>query len=281
MEKIFVVADHCFSISGENAMPAVNSLPGFATFETNSGLPSFHFVESQEVPQLEKVQYSFRHEGVRITFGSHSGGYLLQMIPDDGEPLFMYTTHDCNVVSLKGNFTTRLYNYALWVGYGLMTLSQKTVAIHSSCAVKDGKAVLFLGESGTGKSTHTGLWRKHIEGTDLLNDDSPIIRVSENEIWVYGSPWSGKTACHKQERHPLAACVRLSQSKENRISRLPILQSYAALHPSCPPTFAYDSKLYDRIGNIIESIITSKPVYHLGCLPDKEAAMLAYRTIFQ
>ena len=58
-----------------------------------------------------------------------------------------------------GNWSVRLYRFAMWVGLGLMVAPYGTVAIHSSCIVYKDKAVLFLGESGTGKSTHTRLWR--------------------------------------------------------------------------------------------------------------------------
>ena len=60
-----------------------------------------------------------------------------------------------------------------------MTCRKDTLAIHSSCIVYRDKAVLFLGESGTGKSTHTRLWRENIPEAVLLNDDSPMIRVED------------------------------------------------------------------------------------------------------
>ena len=75
-------------------------------------------------------------------------------------------------------------------------------------------------------------------------------------------------------------CVRLSQAPHNKIKRLTLLQGYGALHPSCPPEFAYDDLLYDGVSQIIGRILTAVPVYHLECLPNKEAAELSCRTIF-
>lgn len=138
------------------------------------------------------------------------------------------------------------------MGYGLMTVRKDTVALHGSCIVYKGKAVLFLGESGTGKSTHTRLWRENIAGSKLLNDDSPIVRYEEGGVWVYGSPWSGKTPCYKAECYPLAGCVRLSQAPYNKIRRLNTLQAYAALHPSAPPAFAYEEELYSGVCSLLE-----------------------------
>ena len=138
-----------------------------------------------------------------------------------------------------------------------------------------------MGESGTGKSTHTRLWREHIEGTFLLNDDSPFLRVEEGKVWAYGSPWSGKTPCYKQERYELVGCVRLSQAPYNEIKKLSVLQAYGAIHPSCPPEFAYDASLYDPISNFIGQLLATVPLYHLACLPDKSASELSFSTIFR
>ena len=155
-----------------------------------------------------------------------------------------------------------------------------TVAIHTSTICYQGKVVLFLGESGTGKSTHTRLWRENIEGAVLLNDDSPILRIIDGKPWVYGSPWSGKTPCYKNESYPLAACVRLSQAPFNKIEQLNVAQGYGALHPSCPPCFAYDDALYDSISGTLSNLLSNVPVYHLSCLPDAAAARLSCETIF-
>ena len=140
--------------------------------------------------------------------------------------------------------------------------------------------MLFLGESGTGKSTHTRLWREHIEGAVLLNDDSPMIRVEEGKVWAYGSAWSGKTPCYKNERYELKACVRLSQAPHNQMRKLSVLQAYGAIHPSCAPEFAYDANLYDKVSQIIGQILSAVPFYHLACLPDREAALLSCKTIY-
>ena len=181
---------------------------------------------------------------------------------------------------IKGNFSPYLLRFGLWIAYGLLTLKNSTVAIHSSCIIYKDKAVLFLGESGTGKSTHTRLWREHIAGAVLLNDDSPIIRIENGKAYAYGSPWSGKTPCYKQERYELKGCVRLSQAPYNAIKKLSVLQGYGAIHPSCPPEFAYDDTLYDLVSEVISGILSAVPCYHLACLPDKDAALLSCQTLF-
>ena len=172
-----------------------------------------------------------------------------------------------------------MYRFALWVAYGLMTLKSATLAIHSSCIVYQDKAIMFLGESGTGKSTHTRLWRENIEGAELLNDDSPILRIVDGKPIVYGSPWSGKTPCYKPLSLPLGGVTRLSQAPHNRMRALGKLEAFGALLPSCPPNFAYDEALTDRMCEIIGAVIKTTPIYHLECLPDRAAAELSFNTL--
>ena len=120
--------------------------------------------------------------------------------------------------------------------------------------------MLFLGESGTGKSTHTRLWRENIAGAVLLNDDSPFIGFVDGRGTAFGAPWSGKTPCYKQEHYPIAAIVRLSQAPHNAIRPLRSVHAIGALP--------------------VSKIISQVPVYHLECLPDAAAARLSYDTVF-
>ena len=279
MNKTYNVAGHRFRVSGERICQAVSRIDGFLPFECEEGEFLFEFVEGTDAPKMKEVQYTFSYEDVSAEFGRWENGSLLSLKPEREEAFLLWTKDDESVVRMCGNWSMRLYRFALWVGFGLMTLPYQTVAIHSSCIVYKNKAVLFLGESGTGKSTHTRLWREHIPGAVLLNDDSPMIRVEDGKVWAYGSPWSGKTPCYKQERYELVGCVRLSQAPYNRIKKLSVLQAYGAIHPSCPPEFAYDSILYDHVSGFISSLLSKVPLYHLACLPDGDAARLSCLTV--
>lgn len=282
MNRKYQIAGHLFEVSGEKLCDAVASIEGFRPFEVTEGDAVFRFQEGEtgDIPEMEKVEYALEYEGVKGTFGRTLAGFRLCLQPDEGEAFHVWCKEGESVAYFGGNWSMLLYRFGLWVAYGLMTLQRDTLAIHSSCIVYKDKAVLFLGESGTGKSTHTRLWREHIKGAILLNDDSPMIRVEDNKVWAYGSAWSGKTPCYKQERYELAACVRLSQAPYNRIQKLSVLQAYGAIHPSCAPEFAYDDALYDKVSQTIGQILSVVPCYHLACLPDKDAALLSCQTIF-
>lgn len=282
MER-YKIGGHIFGVEHPLLMDAVRSMQGFVPFllDTTDEQEIFTFTYADEtvVPVMNICLYEFDVDGVKARFGEAvDSTYILSMKHESGDELHLW--NEGRVICLQGSLYAQMLRFALWVGYGLMTVSLRTIAIHSSCIVYNGKAVLFLGESGTGKSTHTRLWREHIEGATLLNDDSPILRAEDDGVFVYGSAWSGKTPCYRTEKYPLAGIVRLSQAPYNRIKKLSVIQSYAALHPSCPPEFAYSEPLYDAISQTLSEVIKAVPVYHLACLPDAEAARLSHQTVF-
>ena len=156
--------------------------------------------------------------------------------------------------------------------YTSCTAAHDTLMTHSSVIRYKGRGYMFLGKSGTGKSTHSSLWLKYIEGAELLNDDNPIIRIIDGKARVYGSPWSGKTPCYKNIDAPLGAIVRLSQAPENKITRLGVLQAFAALMPSCS-CMKWDHDAVSATHRTLEKVVSSTPIYGLDCLPDEDAAI--------
>ena len=212
-------------------------------------------------------------------------GYTYCIYPRNNEAKTTLFSIDCstNVITTNSQPTNivdlSILRFGIWVMFGIVLTKHNGVAIHSSAITTDCRCAIFLGESGTGKSTHTRLWRENIEGAKLLNDDSPIVRIIDNQVRVYGSPWSGKTPCYKSENYPLAGICRIVQAPHNKIVRLSTIAAIGALLPSCPPMFAHDAKLQDAICGIVGTILRSTPVYRLECLPDGNAAKLSHKTI--
>ena len=170
-------------------------------------------------------------------------------------------------------------NMALKLMFTFATAFSGALETHASVVVNDGKGYLFLGFSGTGKSTHSRLWMESLPGTELLNDDYPVLRLMpDGSVRVFGSPWSGQTPCYKQENAPVGAIVWLKQGPENRIQQLSAVDAYAALMSSTS-AFRPMKKLADGWHKTLEAISTTIPFYVLECLPDKSAAELCYHTV--
>ena len=184
-------------------------------------------------------------------------------------------------VCLNGNYNMRTFglNNALMMMYAFAGSDKQTVLMHASVVRKDGYGYLCLGVSGTGKSTHTGLWLKYISDTDLMNDDNPVVRVCEDGVArVFGSPWSGKTPCYRDVEAPIGAFLQLKQAPYNKIQRQSTVDGFASLLPSCS-VMKWDARDYvgtcDTVGKILEKV----PTYFLECLPDEAACQLSYSTM--
>lgn len=183
-------------------------------------------------------------------------------------------------LALRGNDLTRFlgFNNAMMMMYSFATADKGTLLVHASAVRRQGTAYLFLGESGTGKSTHTANWQRFLGGCDLINDDNPVVRTINGHTHVYGSPWSGKTPCYRQTEAPVGAFVQLEQAPHNAIHRYPPLDAYAALISS-GSVMKWDRRIYGGINDTIEQILAQTPVYHLENLPDEAAVRLCHDTI--
>ena len=180
---------------------------------------------------------------------------------------------------LSGYMRKAAIDNALMVMYALATAQQGTALFHASTVCSDGKAYMFLGKSGTGKSTHANLWLRHIQGTELINDDNPVVRVyADGSAVVYGSPWSGKTPCYRNVSYPLGGIVQLSQAPYNKIRRLGGIEAYASLVASISGK-RWDSHIADGLHATENSLAQNVPVWHLECLPDEAAALLCRNAI--
>lgn len=263
----------------------------FATDSTSDAECTLKFVDSIDIAKLGNLQTLsesyIADSNSDSRFYATEKGYLYSIVSrsNNQHPALFYidstTNNIVTDIRVTDNISLAVLRFGIWVMFGTVLLKHNAVAIHSSVIVADGRGVLFLGESGTGKSTHTRLWRENIEGARLLNDDSPIVRIVDGEVRVYGSPWSGKTPCYKSEFYPMAGLCRLSQAPHNRIVRLSNLRAIGALLPSCPPIFAHDSALQDMICTTVGDIVRSTKAYHLECLPNSEAAILSFNTILR
>lgn len=168
---------------------------------------------------------------------------------------------------------------AIMLAYAFSSAKHGILLMHASVTTYQNKGYLFLGKSGTGKSTHSKLWRKYIYNTDLLNDDNPVIRqFTKDDIRVYGSPWSGKTPCYKNKNVPIGALVRLEQSPVNIITQETKIKAFASVLSSCS-TMIWDKNSYDAILNNVSKVIANVPVFHLKCRPDEEAVQLCKKSV--
>jgi hypothetical protein len=93
----------------------------------------------------------------------------------------------------------------------------KGVEVHSSGVIdSSGKAFLFVGQSGAGKTTMTRLWQKH-GGVKILSDDRIILRKVDNSMWMYGTPWHGEAEISCATQAPLSHIFFLRHGQKNEL----------------------------------------------------------------
>lgn len=214
------------------------------------------------------------------------GGYRMLIHNVDGELAACFEADarftTCHVTPHGEQLNQRFgIDNSIMIAYAFCMAHHGALLMHSSVPVKDGRGYLFQGKSGTGKSTHCALWLEHIEGTERINDDNPVVRIMPNgEAWVFGSPWSGKTPIYMNVGYPIQGFLRLHQAPHNKIRQISKLEGFASILSSCS-TMIWDKPSYNAICDTISKVATVVGCFDLECLPDRDAAMLSYTTMSQ
>lgn len=153
-----------------------------------------------------------------------------------------------------------------------------TLLFHGSVVAVNGEAYLFTAKSGTGKSTHTRLWREVFgDRAVMVNDDKPFLRITPQGVIACGSPWMGKHGLGANIQVPLKAICILERGEENHIApisapqALPMLfqQSQRPMQPTNLPKYM----------ELIDALAAKVPIYRMRCNMDPQAALVAHRAM--
>lgn len=309
MKKIYKVAEHIFTLElpDSSAGAIERLLKNYEPFDISVSV-SGECAESLFTLSLEDSSnpYNVDHADEAISSGllkeiyaghaepdepkldiydTESGEWQVEMAPWEKIPscASLIIRKDCSYARLylkQKKYCKFALDNSLMVMYAFRTAGMNTLEMHSSVVVNGGRAVMFLGHSGAGKSTHSRMWLENIDGTELMNDDNPIVRLSENgEVIAYGSPWSGKTSCYRNMCAPVSAFVNILQHPSNNIEKCSILETYASIYSSTSG-FKLMEDQADGLHSTISGVMSSVPCYNLRCLPDRDAARLCKQTVF-
>lgn len=157
-------------------------------------------------------------------------------------------------------------------------LTRNTLMLHGSTVAVDGKAYLFTAPCGTGKSTHTRLWRELFgDRAVMVNDDKPFLRFTSSGIFAYGSPWSGKHGLASNVCVPLQGICYLQRGKDNVIRRATgeELETFLSHQAHIPG----DSDLALDACAMLDSLVRTVPLWMMQCNKELEAAYVSYRAM--
>lgn len=150
--------------------------------------------------------------------------------------------------------------------------------LHSSAIEWGGKAYLFSGPSGMGKSTHTRLWQSVYPDAKVFNDDKPALRRLDGHWFAYGTPWCGKDGININMKVPLGGICFLRRGDSNAIRRLSPLEASVQIISQTTHRFKSEDRL-DLLLSHVDKLVREIPVYELCCTPTIDAALLSSETM--
>lgn len=150
--------------------------------------------------------------------------------------------------------------------------------LHASAAALGGRAYLFSGPCGRGKSTHTHLWQQTFgEAVQVFNDDKPALRRLDGRWYAYGTPWCGKDGINLNQKWPLGGICFLEKSQENRIRRLPAAEALPLI--LAQTTYRLQPHSMELLLASLDSLLREIPVFLLENRPEEAAARLSFETM--
>lgn len=277
----YEIAGHQLCIDTPDAEITARLIPSFAPFRVsdNGGADLlFRFTGNTKVSIPNRApDDGMEADGMSFDVYHTAGSVTVCVTNEERKHCFNLSADRQTVASdltLTHRYERHFLTYFLRAAYGMAAANRRTIKIHASVIEKEGQAVVFMGKSGTGKSTHSQNWLRFVPKSSLLNDDEPIVRVHDDgSVRIYGAPWSGSTPCYRNAWAEVAAFVRLYQSPDNKLTPLKGVQAFAALFQSVA-VLRSDNDNRDQTMTTVNDILEQVPIYRLDNRPDREAVSL-------
>lgn len=153
-----------------------------------------------------------------------------------------------------------------------------TLLFHGSAVAVDGEGYLFTAKCGTGKSTHTRLWRQVFgPRAVMVNDDKPFLQITEGGVRMHGAPWSGKHGLDTNITVPLKGICILQRGPENRIRRIGPEEAMEMLRKQgyCP----LENRKQQRFRELVDALAEKTSLWLMECNKDEQAALVSHKAM--
>ena len=186
--------------------------------------------------------------------------------------LSFYISNDWTSFSLyEDNTETRGKDAFHEFGYlfSYAVLNHHACVLHGVVMEYNGKGILVVAAAGTGKTTHTRMWRDR-ENALIINGDRGLCRKIEGKWYAYGMPWSGSSGEYINRKVPINVIVSLKQDTYNHVKRMSQIDGTLCLMQRI---FApvWESDMQNSAFNIVEELASEIPILELSCRPDFES----------
>lgn len=285
-EYWFNIAGFIFSIVIPEDIDIEELLPSFREFKhdySETTIPIFTFhVNCGDVKEFIDERYTLEDESVndmgrvKLYVSDDKYGIKISYKDDDMDHIAFADRcfrRICAYVNMADRYVGEVVSSLLRMVFSQAIIPYGGISVHASAVSVDGKSYLFMGKSGTGKSTHSSLWLRAFHGCRLINDDNPVILIKDGMVMVSGTPWSGKTPCYRNIIVPVGGIVRLRQAKVNRLYSCEGFESFINILPGCS-VIKRNIGLLNKMHDTLVSICESVTVGVMECLPDVEAAVI-------
>ena len=183
----------------------------------------------------------------------------------EGKPVRRLTDAQLEITALQRKIAERMFD-------------SDTLVYHGSVVAVDGEAYLFTAKSGTGKSTHTALWRQVLGSRAVMvNDDKPFLHIGASGVTAYGSPWNGKHGLGTNTSAPLKAICILERGAENSIREIPAGEAlFMLLQQSNRPV---DKRKMPVYMDLLDRLSRQVCFYRMRCNMNPDAAQMSYEAM--
>ena len=159
-------------------------------------------------------------------------------------------------------------------------LKYNTIVFHGSALAMDNYGIIFAARSGVGKSTHARLWKKMLgDKIRWINDDKPLIRIENNSVRAYGTPWDGKHHLSNNISSEIKSICFINRAETNSIEKMKICEVWPMVYQQC--YCSSDSENVKRILELIDELVNNIRFYRINCNMKLEAAQVAYERIMR
>jgi len=233
-------------------------------------------IKKPEEETISKMNpYVILKDGHRIIYALNANGEVKELITHTSD--YKYTKIEINPSLLKN--PAEVEYIMLGVTFLEIALRCGYLPIHASAILYRDEVILFSAPSQTGKSTHAKIWMNTFDDVELLNDDKPLLKLEDNQIMVYSSPFSGKTSINQNRYAPLKSIIFLRQGLTNIVS---IMTDEVMIENLMRNILRPDrTDLWDQVLSKISKLMNEIPIYQIEATMDSEAAIAVHDMIYK
>ena len=245
-----------------------------AFLDTNLKMPEWSVFFNQDFRSDFICGEAFNIRISQLTFGQDNGKFVIGRYIRDKVTSYIISSEDFRQsevfysTNIDG-FNIRDISVPLNQCFRYRTIYCRSIVLHASAAVYNGKAILFTGISGAGKSTQARLWGETV-GAEILNYDQALVFLQDNDIKVCATPWAGKENIYKTGIYPSQAIVLVEKSDNNSVREIAKGEAFSRIYLN-NYLYPITQEIEDRYCDLITNLVSGIPVYSLKCTASKEA----------